>query len=324
MQAAADKTPWIAVNHAEIGAWFRDNIADMQKKNPRKWHETLAQKQFRYQAGILGRMIVPDVDMPMPDRGFAVEIEGFLLGRNLSLSYGYAPWHYLNKVLNMVGGKDWKIKTDATIALPFNPHPEPLAANGKSFEIVPPILKGEAGLAEYVRIATALYNAGFRANGTCGLHLHVDARNTTLREKKNLVKAYQNNVDTYESYLSEDRKKYSIFCKRNNFIPDDELELIENEAALTERFCDVLPERSPVLMQQNFHALKKHGTVEWKAKEGNAFPMASGYIRQMVCFTDAALSNPNAHLPTLAELRAMPPHPAGPMPKPKARFSLAA
>ena len=58
------------------------------------------------------------------------------------------------------------------------------------FEVVSPVLHGEAGLEEARAVATALDDAGATANRSCGLHVHFDARDLTAGDIHTIVRRY--------------------------------------------------------------------------------------------------------------------------------------
>ena len=70
----------------------------------------------------------------------------------------------------------WQIKTDGSIQ----------GING--FEVVSPILEGEAGIAEARKVCEVLVAIGAKVNQSCGFHIHHNAKNWGIQEFRNLFK----------------------------------------------------------------------------------------------------------------------------------------
>ena len=70
----------------------------------------------------------------------------------------------------------WKIVSDASVR--------------GGFEVVSPILHGEQGIIEAMKVATALDDAGASINRTCGFHVHFDASDLDVETIKTIVRRY--------------------------------------------------------------------------------------------------------------------------------------
>ena len=88
----------------------------------------------------------------------------------------------------------WKVVTDASVR----------GLNG--FEVVSPILSGEAGLATVRVVMDAIKNAGGKVNKTCGLHVHVGADDLTVREFRNIAKNYLVFEDFFDVIMPVSRR----------------------------------------------------------------------------------------------------------------------
>jgi hypothetical protein len=72
----------------------------------------------------------------------------------------------------------WKIVSDSSIS------------GTNTFELVSPVLQGEAGLAELKKVCEVLTTLGAKINKTCGLHIHFEAVDFNLKQWKNLIKKW--------------------------------------------------------------------------------------------------------------------------------------
>jgi len=117
------------------------------------------------------------------DRKFGVEIEftGITV-RDAELALTNAGFRlensgYYNHTDNADGA--WKVVSDASVR-----------GTGGAGEVVSPILSGVEGLKAVQKAADAINQAGATANKSCGLHVHVDARDLNGRDVANVVVRY--------------------------------------------------------------------------------------------------------------------------------------
>ena len=71
--------------------------------------------------------------------------------------------------------RHWKIVSDSSVR--------------GGFEVVSPVLQGEAGLDEVRKATTALDDMGATANRSCGYHVHLDAEGLTASDIRAIVAA---------------------------------------------------------------------------------------------------------------------------------------
>lgn len=99
----------------------------------------------------------------------------------------------------------WKITTDSSVS------------DGRGMpgiEVVSPILRGEAGLAELRKVADALNVAGATANRSCGLHVHVGADDLSLEDIKTVVRRYTAFESVIDTFMPQSRRgDNNTFCK---------------------------------------------------------------------------------------------------------------
>ncbi len=73
----------------------------------------------------------------------------------------------------------WKIGTDSSIS-----------GFSHMYEIVSPVLKGEEGMAELEKVCVVLDGLNIKTNSSCGLHVHIGAKDMKAEHIKNIVLNY--------------------------------------------------------------------------------------------------------------------------------------
>ena len=89
----------------------------------------------------------------------------------------------------------WKLTTDGSLGYD----------NG--VEVVSPILSGEAGIADAVKVADILKEAGCTVNKSCGLHVHVFAGDLTLPQMKKLAINFVHSETAFDAIVPPSRRK---------------------------------------------------------------------------------------------------------------------
>lgn len=120
--------------------------------------------------------------MKMADRTFGVEIEVAGLseeGAFLALRQAGVPVKDPDRYSNQPRDA-WIIKDDGSIR----------SRDGRSAEVVSPILKGTVGLKQVEKVCRALAKFGAQVNVSTGLHVHVGAQGLTLAEIETAVRRY--------------------------------------------------------------------------------------------------------------------------------------
>lgn len=150
--------------------------------------------------------------MKMPERTFGVELEII----NLSEAQCYRAlreagipvrdpnrWDDYNS-----GGRKWDIKGDCSISSP----------NGRSAEVVSPVLSGVKGLREVRKVCRVLVEAGAWVNSSCGLHVHVGAtkghHKLTAHEVATLIMRYAKYEPMIDRFVHPSRRENrGEFCQ---------------------------------------------------------------------------------------------------------------
>lgn len=141
----------------------------------------------------------------------------------------------------------WKLVVDTSVR------------NG--FEVVSPILKGEAGLAEAEVVARALDDAGASVNSTCGLHVHFDASDLNAEALKSILRRYASHESEIDAFMPRSRRgDTNRYCR--SIVPYvDRLD----HASTVRQVTMVLPTR---YMKVNLKSIPRHGTIEFRQHSG--------------------------------------------------------
>lgn len=156
----------------------------------------------------------------LPDYTYGVEIECYNVSHNLLV-------HYLDKA----GIKCYGYDLDETLDLKYRA----LGRQSREFaiwnigedgsvrgvgtaEIKSPILKGEAGLKEILKVCKVLEELGAKVNKSCGLHVHVGIKNAkkkfTPEEIKKIMRVYEENSKTTDKWFTHGRRTgHSTYAK---------------------------------------------------------------------------------------------------------------
>lgn len=83
----------------------------------------------------------------------------------------------------------WKLVTDSSL-------------NGNdTFELVSPILVGEAGLRELEKVCWVLDLCDVKVNESCGLHVHIDAAGFSMETWRNLSLSYKHLEPVIDKFM---------------------------------------------------------------------------------------------------------------------------
>lgn len=100
------------------------------------------------------------------------------------------------------GNTYWKITNDGSIR----------GTNG--FELVSPILQGQAGLYELMKVCKVLNQCAAKVNQSCGMHIHINARNFTLEQWKRIYINYARLESLIDGWMAHSRRRNTnSYCK---------------------------------------------------------------------------------------------------------------
>lgn len=155
--------------------------------------------------------ILGDAKMRIPDRAFGVEFEiqppraSEHIDRNDQM-HQTAELLSANGIVTRSRGYThdvvsyWKIVTDGSVS--------------GGYELVSPILKGLEGLAQVEKVCQTLTSAGYRVDRSCGLHVHVDARDFDRKALIRLVRQFLIEEHNFDKFVTSNRLE-NDYCMSN-------------------------------------------------------------------------------------------------------------
>jgi len=159
----------------------------------------------------------------------------------------------------------WKIVSDGSLT------------GNETFELVSPILKGESGLAELMKVCNVLNKCGAKVNKSCGTHVHLNASGFSLEQWKRIYINYGRLEKVIDGFMPESRRAdNNTYCKGFRSVQNFEtqiknaqdLQKIEN-LLLNSRYWKVNPQ-----------SYSRHRTCEFRQHAGTTdFVKISSWIR---------------------------------------------
>lgn len=189
----------------------------------------------------------------------------------------------INAITSFYSGSNygvWQIKTDGSIQ----------GVNG--FEVVSPILEGEAGIAEARKVCEVLVAIGAQVNKSCGFHIHHNAKNWGIQEFRNLFKRVAKFEAALDSVQPESRRaNNNRFCKS----------IVMNTVAETFRQidrCTTVNQLSVAYGQNRYYKLNlqsffRMGTVEFRNHAGT---IEADKVEQYIRLTFAMVKDAQDHV----------------------------
>lgn len=242
-------------------------------------------------------------------RTFGIEIEAYNVDK-----------HVLCGALNAVGIRcfvetynhetrpnHWKLVPDGSIE------------GMQSFELVSPPLKGQAGLAQVHVVCQVLRDHGAKVNKSCGLHVHHDANDLTLKDWKNFCKYYMKYEESMDSLLpwsrrannngtsKEGRYEHQNYCQslRLNFPSLAEgfaaIDSATDLHSLARILCN-----SDRYYKVNLMAFWRHGTVEVRHHSGTVeYEKIAAWVSLTQGLLEKAIYRPQAPSMTGTDLASL-------------------
>ena len=111
----------------------------------------------------------------------------------------------------------WKLVTDSSL-------------NGNdTFELVSPILEGEDGLEKLERVCWVLDSCNVKINGSCGLHVHMNAEDFNITTWRNLLLSYKHAEAEIDKFMPASRRGGSnTYCGSLIQFPDERIRSARN------------------------------------------------------------------------------------------------
>lgn len=131
-------------------------------------------------------------------------------------------------------------------------------------EIVSPILKGKEGKKALKVVCDALETNGASVNKSCGLHVHLDAKDMTIEHWRNLIINYARLESMIDGFMPKSRRgNNNCFCQSVALMPRLEATILHcNSVDEIARYF------STRYMKINVEAYARHKTVEFRQHSG--------------------------------------------------------
>ena len=183
------------------------------------------------------------------NRKFGIEIEAYNCSRErLARELREPGIEIMVEGYNHTTRPHWKLVTDGSL-------------NGNdTFELVSPILVGEAGLRELEKVCWVLDLCDVKVNESCGLHVHIDAAGFSMATWRNLALSYKHLEPVIDRFMPASRRD-NYYCKGLGHVSD--------ETIRSARTVDELKNRIGNRYHKvNLEAYSRHKTVEFRQHSG--------------------------------------------------------
>lgn len=227
---------------------------------------------------------VPELNYSF-NRRFGVEIEAYNCSRErLARELQEAGINVAVEGYNHTTRSHWKLVTDSSLS------------GNQTFELVSPVLVGEAGLKELETVCWVLDLCDVKVNDSCGLHVHMDAVDFTIDTWKNLALTYKHIERIIDSFMPVSRRN-NRYCKT-----------LRNIAAPRIANATTISELQQVFSHDRYHKLNlesytRHNTVEFRQHSGTTnFTKMENWIRfisRMITFAQAGILSERVTLENL-------------------------
>jgi hypothetical protein len=163
----------------------------------------------------------------------------------------------------------------------------------RGIEVVSPVLRGEAGIAQLTAVLGALSDYGAIVNKRCGLHVHVGVRDDTQFFKR-LLQTYAKYEAVIDGFMPASRRGNSnAFCRSVAALPAATIA----RAADLNTLLNVMGRGSDAqrYYKLNLSAYRRHATVEFRQHSGTIeASKATSWLRFCLRMVEAARVAPVA------------------------------
>ena len=212
---------------------------------------------------------VAPVAPPVPattEPTFGVEIEclfpAHLNMRQIAAALNAAGIPAQDEMYNHSRRGHWKIVTDGS--LQSNP-------GTSAYEVVSPVLTGQAGLEQIAKVCSTLTGLGAIVNRSCGFHVHVGVSSSLDNTDffKRLTRIYKQHGPQIEAVLAPSRRQNggNSYCRDFRSHTDQALENCASVADVI-RLVNGPEPRSDRYYKLNLNAYFRHRTVEFRQHQG--------------------------------------------------------
>ena len=226
--------------------------------------------------------VVPQLDYTF-NRNFGVEIEAYNCTRErLARELRAAGINVQVEGYNHTDHADhWKLVTDSSLH------------GNNTFELVSPILHGEAGIDELEKVCWVLDLCDVKVNDSCGLHIHMDAHDFTMDTWRNLAITYKRLEPVIDAFMPGSRRN-NRYCQPLSGISETAIRGAQTVTELRRAF------HNDRYHKVNLEAYARHCTVEFRQHGGSTnFTKMSAWIHfleKMITFAQAGTVQPRTTL----------------------------
>lgn len=195
-------------------------------------------------------------------RKFGIEIEAYNCTREkLASELRSAGIDVAVEGYNHTTRNHWKLVTDSSLT------------GNNTFELVSPVLEGEAGLKELEKVCWVLEYCDVKVNDSCGLHIHMDAADFDIQTWKNLALSYKHLERVIDSFMPQSRRQ-NYYCKGLSSISAADIQAAQNINDLRAAFGNNR------YRKVNLEAYARHRTVEFRQHSGTTnFTKMENWVR---------------------------------------------
>ena len=129
-----------------------------------------------------------------------------------------------------------------------------------TFELLSPILVGETGLRELEKVCWVLELCDVKVNGSCGLHVHIDAAGFSMETWRNLALSYKHLEPVIDRFMPASRRD-NYYCRGLGHVSDGMIRSARTVDELKGRIGDRYH-------KVNLEAYSRHKTVEFRQHSG--------------------------------------------------------
>lgn len=152
-------------------------------------------------------------------------------------------------------------------------------------EIVSPILYGKSGLESLKKVCEVLELTNAKVNKSCGLHIHLDAKNFTINQWRNLIINYARLEHVIDSFMAPSRRgNNNCFCRSLVLMPRLETTILHCNS-----IQEITSYFSTRYMKINVEAFSRHKTVEFRQHQGTTdfrkISMWLSFLQKLVAYS---------------------------------------
>ena len=204
----------------------------------------------------------------MMERKFGIELEVVEISQATALQALRAIGiNVVDESYNHSTRRHWKLVPDASVR--------------GGFEVVSPVLRGEAGIEEAMAVTTALDDAGAQVNRSCGFHVHFDASDLTVGHLRTIVRRYAAHEAEIDNVMPLSRRGgANTFCNTLGGIVD--------RVSAPSTIRDMAMAQPGRYYKINLQSFMRHGTIEFRQHSGTVNANKVGnWVRFLGEFMDA-------------------------------------